>query len=170
MAPLPLPPRLISASACAWWCARPRQGGFWRRGFKRAQFAFHDTTLSMFKTPGAYQRAAQAPSDTTTAAAAASSRAPPAAWTVDVHGLSLAVQPPLRTSRELNCIHFRQAFQPVLEKTRATSGLETGCAMHKGPAVMGGGPLESVFCFAIQTVVKSTEIYGFLHVLTQQWR
>jgi len=94
MAPLP-PPRLISASACdasacAWWCARPRQGGFWRRGFKRAQFAFHDTTLSMFKTPGAYQRAAQAPSDTT-AAAAASSREPPAAWTVDVHGLSLSL-------------------------------------------------------------------------------
>ena len=46
-----------------------------------------------------------------------------------------------------------------------------GYAMHKGPAVRGpseGPTVESIFCFPIQNVVKSTEIYGFQHVLNQQ--
>jgi len=43
--------------------------------------------------------------------------------------------------------------------------------MHKGPAEGGpseGPTVESVFCFPVQNVVKSTEIYGFLHELTRQ--
>ena len=31
-----------------------------------------------------------------------------------------------------------------------------------------GPTVESVFCFPVQNVVRSTEIYGFPHVLTQQ--
>jgi len=52
------------------------------------------------------------------------------------------------------------------------------CAMHKGPAVRG--PLRGaysgirflLFCFAIQKVVKSTEIYTifYTYLLNSWWR
>jgi len=53
----------------------------------------------------------------------------------------------------------------------ASSGVAmgcAGCAMHKGPAVRAAYSGISFFCFPIQNVVKSTEIYGFLHVFSQQ--
>ena len=40
-----------------------------------------------------------------------------------------------------------------------------GCAMHKDPR---GLQWTQFFCFPTQNVVKSTEIYGFLHVITEQ--
>ena len=56
-----------------------------------------------------------------------------------------------------------------------TSGVAVacaGCAMHKDPggngAPLSGIQWNQVFCFPMQNVVKSTEIYGFLHVLNQQ--